>query len=212
MMPKWDSFELYAEKYDEWFQKNKNIYESEINAIKELMPECKNGIEVGVGSGKFAARLGIKLGVEPSNKMGKIAQKRSIKVMEGVAESLPFDDFVFDFVLMVTTICFIDNIEKAFKESNRVLKYGGYLIIGFIDSKSPLGEFYEKHKAESTFYKDAIFHSVEEVRSFMEKANFKDFNYRQTLFQPLENIIGVEPVKEGYGKGSFVVIRGLNSF
>jgi len=42
----------------------------------------------------------------------------------------------------------------------------------------------------------------------MKKAGFSDFAFRQTLFRPLEEIENGEPVQEGYGKGSFVVVRG----
>jgi ubiquinone/menaquinone biosynthesis C-methylase UbiE len=177
--------------------------------VKELLPENENGVEIGLGSGRFAAPLGIKLGVDPSGKMGDIAQKRGVKVIDGVAESLPFPDSQFDFVLMVTTICFLDDIGAAFKEANRVLKSGGHLIIGFIDAKSPTGRLYQKHKNESTFYKDATFYSVKEVVSHMKNANFKDFSFRQTLFQPSEKLKCIEPVKKGYGEGSFVVVRGV---
>ena len=99
-------FENYAQRYDNWFDKNKFIYESELQAIKELLPRNKNGLEVGVGSGRFASPFAIKLGVDPSKILGKIAKKRGIEVIEGVTESLPFPDSQFDFVLMVTTICF----------------------------------------------------------------------------------------------------------
>ena len=208
-MAKFEPFENNANKYDEWFDKNKFSYESELQAVKELLPESENGVEIGVGSGRFAAPLGIKLGVDPSGKMGYIAQKRGLKVIEGFAESLPFLDSQFDFVLMVTTICFLDDIGAAFKEANRVLKSGGHLIIGFIDAKSPTGILYQKHKNESTFYKDATFYSVKEVVSHMKNANFKDFSFRQTLFRPSEKLKCIEPVKKGYGEGSFVVVRGV---
>jgi len=148
-MAKFEPFERYAEKYDEWFDKNKFTYESELQAIKELLPRNQNGIEIGVGSGRFAAPLGIKLGLDPSVKMGEIAQKRGVEVVEGVAESLPFDDLQFDFVLMVTTVCFLDDIETAFKEASRVLKSGGYLIIGFIDAESLIGKLYENIKVKA---------------------------------------------------------------
>ncbi len=32
---------------------------------------------------------------------------------DGVAEKLPFEDHFFDFALMVTTICFLDNVKQA---------------------------------------------------------------------------------------------------
>jgi len=78
--------------------------------------------------------LGIKLGIEASSQMRKIANKRGVEVIDGVAEELPFIDEQFDFALMVTTICFLDDIETAFKEAYRILKPDGKFIIGFIDS------------------------------------------------------------------------------
>ena len=89
-MAKFNPFENYAQKYDEWFDKNKFVYESELQAVKELLPRSENGVEIGVGSGRFAAPLNIKLGVDPSKELGKIAKKRGINIISGVAESLPF--------------------------------------------------------------------------------------------------------------------------
>jgi hypothetical protein len=42
----------------------------------------------------------------------------------------------------------------------------------------------------------------------MEEAGFHDFSFTQTIFQPLEMIAEVEPVRAGYGEGSFVAVRG----
>ncbi len=208
-MVKIEPFEKYASQYEEWFEKNPFAYQSELRAVKELLPEKGKGLEIGVGSGRFALPLNIRAGVEPSEKMRRIAQKRGIRAIGGQAEALPFHDSQFDFVLMVTTLCFLDDIDLAFGEAFRTIKSGGQFVIGFVDKTSAMGKHYLKHKNESVFYKTATFYSVKEVVFQLEKSGFKHFNFTQTLFKPLKEITAIEPIKNGYSEGSFVVIRGI---
>jgi len=205
-----EPFEIYAQKYEDWFERNKFAYESELQAVKAMLPKEGVGIEIGVGSARFAAPLGIKYGVEPSAKMREIAIKRGIDVVKGNAENLPYDDSKFDYALMVTTLCFLDDVNSAFKEVHRVLKPAGYFINGFVDNKSKIGKIYENHKEESVFYRIARFYTVNEVVKHLEKAGFKDFDFNQTIFHTLPEIQSIEPVKPGYGEGSFVVIKAKN--
>ena len=141
-------------------------------------------------------------------RMREIARNRGINVLAGVAEDLPFGDDKFDLVLMVTTVCFLDDTHKAFREAYRVLANGGFFIAGIVDRNSLIGQKYFKHQNESVFYKIATFFSVDEVANIMRQAGFTDFMFRQTIFQRLSEIDDKEPVKSGYGEGSFVVIRG----
>ena len=208
-MARIEPFEKHPLQYEQWFDRHKFAYESELQAIRKLLPQHGNGLEIGIGSGRFAAPLGIKLGLEPSSKMMEIAQARGIEVIGGVGESLPFRDSQFDFATMVTTICFLDDVEVAFNEAYRILKPGGCLIIGFIDKDSSIGQLYQQHKNENVFYRIATFYSVDEVVSHLKKAGFKVFNFAQTIFHNLAEIKGIEPVREGYGEGSFVVVRAL---
>jgi len=175
-MAKVEPFEEYASQYEDWFERNKFLYESELRAIREQLPKSGKGIEIGVGSGRFAAPLGIKLGVEPSRKMRELAQSRGIKAIEGVAEKLPFHNSQFEFTLMVTTICFVDDIHTSFQEAYKVLKPGGYLIIGFIDKESSIGKSYQQRKKKSVFYRIATFYTVDEVVSNLKKVGFKNFS------------------------------------
>jgi len=207
MMEK-EPFETHTDEYEEWFEKNRFVYEAELRAVKELLPAKGESIEIGVGSGRFAVPLGIRLGIDPSLKMAEIAVKRGIEVHEGVAEDLPFGDSRFDFALMVTAICFLNDVKTALRETYRILKPGGALVIGFVDSTSPVGKKYERYKAENKFYREASFYSADEVVSLMTDAGFKNFTFTQTIFRDLKDIDNTEVVKEGYGKGSFVVIKG----
>ena len=89
-----------------------------------------------------------------------------------------------------------------------MLEPGGDIIVGLIDPEGALGKAYEAKKSESRFYRDATFHSVEQVRDDLQKAGFEDFAYTQALL-PGDVAEGDAPVvKAGYGEGSFVVIRG----
>ena len=207
IMAKIEPFEKYNKEYDEWFIKNKNIYLAELNAIKSLVPSSKLGVEIGIGTGRFALPLRIKVGVEPSKKMAKISRKRGIKVYEGVAEQLPFGDKTFDFVLFVTTICFVDDLTKSFEEVHRILKNDGFILIGFVDKESDLGKRYRLKRKKSKFYKDAAFYSVNEVINFLRKTNFKDIITKQTVFTNQTDRL--DYIEDGHGKGSFIIIKAI---
>jgi len=205
-MPRTEPFEKQSDRYDAWFEKNRDVYHAEIEAIRQMIPFPEAwGVEVGVGSGKFAGPLGIKIGVEPAESMAAKAEKLGIHVFRDVAEELPFSDAEFDFVLMVTTICFVEDILQSFREAFRVLKPRGCIIVGFVDKESELGKQYLDRRDTSVFYKEAIFFSSREVSDYLIHAGFGDLTFRQTL-------IPGEPqgmIRDGSGNGAFVVIRGV---
>jgi len=202
-MPRVEPFEKFSAEYDEWFVRNRDVYQAEVDAIKDLIPPGKIGLEVGIGTGRFALPLGIKIGVEPSKRMTEIAKKRGLQVYQAVAEALPFKKESFDFILMVTTICFVDDLFKLFKEAYRVLKPKSFIVIGFVDRESELGKKYQLKREKSRFYKHAIFYSTEEVISILKELGFKVDIIRQTVFSKGK----MDMIKDGYGEGSFVVIK-----
>ena len=203
-MPKIEPFEKYSDRYDEWFEQHSEIYRAELEAIRQLMPFPKGKcLEVGVGSGKFAIPLGINIGVEPAENMAVKAEREGIQVFRHIAENLQFPDSEFDVVLMVTTICFVDDILKAFREAFRVLKTNGCIIVGFVDRDSGLGKKYNSNRNASVFYKDATFFSTQEVRNYLVEAGFENMLFKQTLI-PDEV---PEMIYDGFGKGAFIAIR-----
>ena len=199
-------FEEHAAEYDEWFDDNAAAYQSEILALRDIIPTAATGLEVGVGTGRFAEPLGIGIGVEPAKAMAEMARKRGIDVHEARAEALPFQNESFDFVLMVTIICFLENPMQTLVEAKRVLKPGGVIIIGMIDCNSPLGKDYERKKATSKFYKYARFISVDQVMGWLQSLDFDHITTRQTVFQSSKDMRAAEPFEEGHGRGAFVAI------
>ena len=208
-MPKTKPFDKYLTEYEEWFIQNSSVYFSELKAITEISVVPENAVEVGVGSGLFAEPLGIKTGIEPSKAMREKAKERGIHVIDGVAEYLPWKDNSIDYVLMVTTICFVDDVKKSLNEVHRVLQNSGDFIIAFVDKNSPMGLLYQKNKEESLFYKDAAFFSTEELYEYLKEAGFSIKNTKQTVFGLLNEVVKVQEPREGYGEGSFVVIRAV---
>ncbi|WP_372919724.1 class I SAM-dependent methyltransferase [Salegentibacter sp.] len=199
------AFNRAAQEYDKWFEEHADWFSSELEALKQAVPKTGKGIEIGVGTGRFAGELGIETGVEPSEKMAAIASKRGIRVFQGYAEDLPVPDLSFDYTLMVTVDCFLQDVAKAFKEARRITKPGGAIIIGMIDKSSPLGRKYQEHKKDNPFYRSASFHDVEEITNLLEKAGFQNFSFWQTLVNTEEEVLE-KPIK-GYGEGGFVVIK-----
>ena len=205
-MPRIEPFEKFPQEYEAWFGKHSHLYDAEIEAIRKLLPPFKNGIEIGVGSGRFAVPFGITTGVEPSAKMAEIARSKGIKVIKGIAEDLPIGNDTFDFALMVTTICFVDDPLLSLQNIYRILQAESYVIIGFVDSNSTLGRLYEEKRFKSRFYRAARFYNSDEVIGLLKKAGFSEIVCAQTLFgNNLEHMDTA--VKKGSGEGAFVALR-----
>ena len=209
-MPKTKPFDEHYEDYEKWFKINKNVYLSELKAIQDFIPRHKKGMEVGIGSGLFALPLGIKDGVEPSKNMRVLAKNRGLNAIDGVAERLPYASNTYDFVLMVTTICFVDDVKISLFAIKRVLKQDGKFIVAFVDKDSTLGQCYLKNKEDSLFYKDANFYSTNTVLRLLNESGFKNPQIRQTVFGKLSDINEVQDFKDGHGEGSFVIISVIN--
>ncbi len=207
-MSRTDPFARHVDRYDSWFDRNLPVFQSELEAVRALLPRFEKGVEIGVGTGRFAASLGVRFGVDPSYNMGKAASKRGIEVVLGVGEDIPFKQGSLDVLLMITTICFLYDVPAALKEACRVLREDGQILIGFIDRESPLGKIYEANKKDNPFYRNATFLSADELLRQLKQAGFEDFSIRQTVFKAPAEMKVADPPKPGYGEGSFVVIRG----
>ena len=201
-----DIFDKHFRKYDSWYDQNRPVFLSELKAVKKVLPRKGLGLEIGVGSGRFASGLNIGYGIDLSGNLLKIARQRGVKTIRGRAEKLPFKNANFDYAAVLTTICFLKDPLKALREAGRVLKKRGKLIIGLVDRESFLAKFYQKKK--SVFYKQANFYSVHEVKSLLAKAGFQQFAVYQTLFNLPGEITFPQKPRKGHGRGGFVVISG----
>jgi len=205
-VPKVEPFNQHLEEYEHWFTVNSWVYESELEAIRKVLPTSGRGIEIGIGSGLFASPLGIREGVDPSAAMREKAHQRGLEVQDAVAEALPYADESVDHALMVTSICFVDSIPKSLLEARRVLRPGGLLVIAFVDKDSFLGRQYQIHKHENPFYREAIFVGASELDQKLDEAGFAVEEFWQTIFSDLDQVQSLQEAIKGHGEGGFVVI------
>ena len=208
MTPEMNPFEQYGDQYEAWFDRHPAAYASELAAVRELWPTKADGVEIGVGAGHFAAPLKIRRGIEPTAAMGQRAAARGISVLDGVAENLPLPDQCCDAMLMVTTICFVEDPAQSVREMHRILRPDGCAVIGFVDRESSLGREYENRKDASLFYQNAHFFRMADIAALLTDAGFGELDFRQTLFSHPGTMRAPDPVRAGVGEGSFVVIRG----
>lgn len=200
-------FETHAIRYDRWFERHESVYHSELDALSRLVVDPGFGLEIGVGTGRFGVPLGFDVGVDPALAMLDVARDRGIQSVRGVGERLPFSDGTFDTTLMVTTVCFVDDLERTLTEAYRVLTTDGSLIIGFIDRASPLGERYLASKGDNPFYEQATFVSSDELLERLDSVGFTSYETVQTIFSWPEEVDQPEPIRPGHGSGSFVALR-----
>ena len=192
-----------SEEYDSWYERHAEWYHAELNSLKFILKIPNPKIEIGVGTGRFASKLDIEYGLEPDENMMKYAEKRGIKVVRGYGEDIPFGDEFFNLVLISTSLPFFKDAKKVIRESHRILKKDGILVIAFIPRDSYFGRKYtEMGKRGDKRFKDAKFYTFEEVEKLISPL-FKIEQVKSTLIGENLDL----NVKDGYiPDSSFVVV------
>jgi SAM-dependent methyltransferase len=181
-------FDALAESYDAWYDApdGRRLFSEEVTGLRDLLEEApRPWLEVGVGTGRFAEALHIDEGIEPSETMRRLAANRGVTVRAGRAEALPYDSDSFGEVLLVMSLCFLDDPNAALRECRRILRRDGVLIVGIVPRESPLGRRYaEKAAAGHPFYSKATFYTPRDVRRLAERAGFAFVRAVSCLLEP----------------------------
>lgn len=211
-------FDENVEEYDRWYDENRRLHQAELQAVGRFIPEEGRGLEIGVGTGRFAGPLGVDVGIDPSENMLALARERGVTTEQGAGEDLPFEDESFDYVLMVAVDPFLEDLEAVLREAKRVLRERGTIIVGMIDRSSRFGSLLDAGKDEDKFFHKAAFRTAEEVIGKLRSVGFDTVRSAQTLLAnevlPLveREGSGFSPendayeIREGYGEGGFVVL------
>ena len=187
-------FDRLAGRYDRWFEEapGRDIFRVEVECLRALVAGGR-WLEVGVGTGRFARALGVREGVDPSMEMLRYARRRGLRVSRARAEALPYPAGSFDGVLLVVTICFLDEPARAVAECRRVLREGGRMVVGLVPRESAWGgEYRRKARAGHAFYSAARFYTAAEVVEMAAGAGFGLEGARGCLFGPPGGEVGRE--------------------
>jgi SAM-dependent methyltransferase len=203
-------FDEHARRYDAWYADHRAAFESELVALRSLTQPTDRSLEIGAGSGRFAAALRIGVAVEPAPAMARLARGRGLVVVAALGERLPFRDHQFDLALIVTTLCFLADPRAALAETRRVLSPTGQLLVGFLDRASPGGGMLDRRRQDSPFYAHARLHTAVEVESRVQDCGFAIERCVQTLFGDPDGLSACDEIRDGHGDGLFVAMRCRN--
>lgn len=175
-MPTPPVFDTIADAYDRWYEASEGrlLFEEEVDCLHCLnIDYTGRWLEIGVGTGRFAEALGVSHGIELSLPMAIKAGRRGVRICVGRAEQLPYKKKVFDGVLMALTLCFLENPEKALRESAGVLRENGKLVLGTVPADSPWGRAYIRKGEEGhPVYAHAHFLTIKETVRLFERIGF----------------------------------------
>ena len=132
--------------YEAWYHtpRGRWIGDREFILLQSLLRTRKGGslLDVGCGTGHFSrrfARLGLSVtGIDPDPAVLRFArtQGSDVHYMQGNAQELPFSDNAFDYMIAVTSLCFIDEPLLVLQEMWRVTRHT--LVLGLLNRYSLL--------------------------------------------------------------------------
>jgi len=140
----------------------KKILEQEARFVDEKLIGCKKVLSIGCGPALLEARIHRLhpdmniIGLDSSKDMIKHASKEVFIVL-GDAQQLDFEDKRFDAILFVTSLEFIENFQQVIKETHRVLRLKGLLLVLMLNPYSRY--FQEKYNTNNSYIQKNIKHT-----------------------------------------------------
>jgi SAM-dependent methyltransferase len=118
-----------------WFVGRRAILDSFLKQISGKIKTPKDEVrilDVGCGTGanlEMLSAYGKAEGVDVSDDALAFCEKKGLKAQKGLAESLPFDDEIFDLTTALDVVEHLDDDIAGLREMYRVTKSGGYSLV-----------------------------------------------------------------------------------
>jgi len=174
-------FNGIAAEYDDWYSQKKGAFVDRVETdLAHSMLKLESGmtvLDVGCGTGNFSMKLAgmgcIVTGIDVSEEMLNVAREKaaekslSISYLQMDATELIYQEEIFDAVVSIAAVEFIEDTAQAVKEMFRVAKVGGQILIGTINSDSDWGDYYQAKKLqENSIYHYAAFKTIDDLKAW----------------------------------------------
>lgn len=189
------TFDSIASRYDSWYETEFGKYADRLEKklVRELLGNIsgKRILEIGCGTGNYAVEFSkgseLYICLDISKEMLKLARSKTkncneIHLIRGDGRFLPIKKESIDVIIIITMLEFVDDIVPVIKESKRVLKENGKLIIGILNKYS-LYILFEILKGNRT-YKNAKIRTIYEIMRFLKEENVRILKWGSTIFVP----------------------------
>jgi len=163
-------------------------------------PANRRILDAGCGDGTFALALSDRrasvVGLDISSTMLVAARRRAqersahLELVRGDLSRLPFRDGTFDVVVSVTVLCFVPDAARAFAEMARVLRPGGWLVLGELGRWSTWAALRRlKAWLGSATWSDATFRTPGELRELAQGAGLLKTEVRGAVYYPPVGVV-----------------------
>ncbi|MCD6319296.1 MAG: methyltransferase domain-containing protein [Candidatus Desulfofervidaceae bacterium] len=187
-------FNKIASDYDAWYLTPIGSYvdTTEKEQVFSLW-QTKQGrvLDLGCGTGNYTVTLATQeisvIGLDKSLSMLKLARRKLpyTPLVKSDAAYLPFKDKTFAGVISITLFEFLFYPENAIREIYRVLKPGGEVLIGTMNTLSPwFGCKRLKSLFVETAYRYARFYTPRKLKSLLSQEGFINIETRGVIYLP----------------------------
>ena len=136
----------------------KKVFKAELDYILHQLKEAKDVLSIGCGPAIIETGLaehGFNVTGLDISKVALDQVADSIRTVAGSAEKMDFASLSFDAVIYVASIQFIEGYKEAIKQTARVLRSGGKLLIMLLN---PQSEFFKEKAKKPDSYINKIKH------------------------------------------------------